>query len=306
MDKHRQKLLIVDDISINIEVLNEALEDEYEVLFATHGSDALELAVNERPDLILLDIMMPEIDGYEVCAQLKKKDCTKNIPVIFITSKSDEEDETKGLKVGAIDYIIKPFSIPIVKARVRNHMELKRRGDLLESLSMLDGLTAIPNRRRFEEYLDQEWRRSIREGTPLSLIILDIDFFKKFNDSYGHLAGDDCLKKVAATLSDSINRPADLIARYGGEEFVCVMPCTDSEGGVHVAESIRKNIMNLQIPHTQSEVAECVTVSLGLATRVPKQNSSREEFLNIADQQLYLAKSAGRNQLHYMDLGTEQ
>jgi len=302
MNKHRQKLLIVDDIPINIEVLNEALEEEYEVLFATDGKNAIEIAVNELPDLILLDIVMPDIDGYQVCSQLKNKECTKNIPIIFITSKSDEEDETKGLKVGAIDYIIKPFSIPIVKARVRNHVELKRRGDLLESLSMLDGLTGIPNRRRFEEYLDQEWRRSVRERSHLSIILLDIDFFKNFNDNYGHLAGDDCLKKVAMALNNAIRRPADLIARYGGEEFVCVMPCTKSVGGIYVAENIRKSISELRVPHSHSSVGEHVTISLGVATCIPNGDSLPEELINAADKQLYLAKSKGRNQVRGVEI----
>lgn len=210
------KLLIVDDAPINIQLLNDVLKDDVRVFFATNGSDALKIASTTIPDLILLDIMMPEMDGYEVCRKLKTDPLLRDIPVIFITAKSQQEDEATGLELGAVDYITKPFSPGIVRLRVRNHLELKRQRDLLGRLSFLDGLTGLPNRRGFDEFLSREWRRAVRNKSHISIVMIDIDKFKDYNDSYGHLAGDDCLKKVAAILENSLDRAADFVARYGG------------------------------------------------------------------------------------------
>jgi diguanylate cyclase (GGDEF)-like protein len=250
---------------------------------------------DEPPDLILLDIMMPEMDGYEVCRRLKADFRTKNIPVIFITAMNQEEDETKGLEIGAVDYITKPFSMAIVKARVRTHLELKRHRDMLENLSSLDGLTGIPNRRRFDEMLDTEWRHCLRENVFLSLIMMDIDYFKNFNDNQGHQAGDDCLKKVAMMLASSVRRPMDFVARYGGEEFVAILPKTDADGIAIVAENIRKNIESLLIPHSHSPASDYVTVSLGGAAVVPNTQLSSDILVKAADDALFQAKREGRN-----------
>ena len=228
MEPARQTVLIVDDAPANIEVLSEALSDEYEVLFATSGQDALDVAAEQHPDLILLDVMMPEMDGYEVCTRLKGDTKTQTIPIIFVTAMDHEEEETKGLNVGAIDYLAKPIRPAIVRARVRNHLELKRYRDNLECLSSTDGLTGIANRRRFDEFLDREWLRARRCQTPLSLILMDIDLFKGYNDHYGHLAGDDCLRHLAREMTACLRRPTDLVARYGGEEFACLLPDTDA------------------------------------------------------------------------------
>lgn len=297
MPSDRQTVLIVDDTSANIEVLNAILGVEYEILFATSGQDALAILADQIPDLILLDITMPEMDGYEVCRRLKADPHTRNIPVIFITSLSNEEDETRGLEVGAIDYISRPISAPVVKARVQNHLELKRYRDKLENLSAMDGLTGIPNRRRFDEFLDQEWLRGLRNQSPLSVCMMDVDFFKRFNDFYGHAAGDNCLRRVAKALASAIQRPADFVARYGGEEFVYVLPDTDANGTVALAEKFRDSVAALEIPHADSAVATYVTISGGLATAIPVENSSPAQLLDAADQLLYWAKRAGRNQI---------
>jgi PleD family two-component response regulator len=220
VDIKKQSVLIVDDMVSNIEILSGVLGSEYDVLFATSGKDALDIAHDQTPDLILLDVVMPDMDGYEVCAKLKADEKTRDIPVIFVTAMDQEEDESKGLNAGVIDYITKPVRSSIVKARVRNHLELKRYRDLLKELSTVDGLTGIPNRRRFDEVLESEWRRARRNQTPLSLLLMDIDFFKAYNDHYGHVAGDDCLRQLAKGLAEIVRRPADLVARYGGEEFV--------------------------------------------------------------------------------------
>ncbi len=295
-EMRRQRILIVDDAPENIRVLAQALKGEYKITFSTDGQHALQTAMSdEPPDLILLDIMMPEMDGYEVCRRLKSDFRTKNIPVIFITAMNQEEDETKGLEIGAVDYITKPFSMAIVKARVRTHLELKRHRDMLENLSSLDGLTGIPNRRRFDEMLDTEWRHCLRENVFLSLIMMDIDYFKNFNDNQGHQAGDDCLKKVAITLASSVRRPMDFVARYGGEEFVAILPKTDADGILVVAENIRRNIESLQIPHSHSPASAYVTVSLGGAAVIPTMQMSSDILVKAADDALFQAKREGRN-----------
>jgi len=293
----RQRVLIVDDTIVNIQILGEELGNDYEVLAATNGKDALELAQSQSPDIILLDVIMPEMDGYEVCLLLKSDPLTKAIPIIFITTMNEEESEAKGLEIGAIDYIAKPFSLPIVKARVKNHLELKEYRDHLERISMIDGLTGICNRRCFEEYLDQEWRRTIRSGNSISLMMMDIDFFKLFNDHYGHIEGDKCLKMVAQVLLGSLQRPADMVSRYGGEEFVAVLPDTDASGALVVARRLRDCINSLGIPHAYSSVAAYVTISCGVATLLSYKGLSKEDLIKQADDLLYEAKQTGRNQI---------
>ncbi|MBS4097135.1 MAG: PleD family two-component system response regulator [Sulfuricella sp.] len=295
----RPLILIVDDTPTNIQILAEALRTEYRVKVATSGKTALELAdkPESRPDLILLDVMMPEMDGYEVCRRLKENPATHDIPVIFVTAKSDVTDEEQGLRLGAMDYIVKPFHLAIVKARVENHVNLKIKTDLLESLALIDGLTGIPNRRRFDETLESAWKRAQRESTPLALIMTDIDYFKPYNDNYGHGAGDHCLKTVAKALHNSLARPNDMVARYGGEEFVAVLPDTDAEGARQLAERWCAAIAALKLPHRFSAVADHVTVSAGYAALDPVHGQSPKEFLEMADKMLYRAKEQGRNRV---------
>lgn len=303
MTVQKQKILIVDDTPGDIKILREALKSECKITFATNGEDALDMALSEiPPQLILLDIMLPGMDGYEVCRKLKASKKTQNIPVIFITAKNRDEDEAKGLGLGAVDYITKPYFLPIVKARVKTHLELKQHRDMLESLSSLDGLTGIPNRRRFDQFFDQEWKRSVRELTFLSVIMMDIDFFKAFNDNYGHCSGDDCLRQIARSLVDSLKRPTDFVARYGGEEFVAVMPKTDSEGAAFMAETMRKRIEALDIQHSYSPVSKRVTISLGTASAIPSEDSSPTDLIEAADQVLYKAKMEGRNQVKSLNM----
>ena len=297
----RQKVLIVDDVPTNIMVLNEILQNDYRIFFSTSGQNALNLAIKESPDLILLDVMMPEMDGFEVCVQLKTNVATRDIPVIFVTAMGEVADEAHGLEVGAIDYITKPISPSIVKMRVKNHLEMKRQRNLLSDLSSRDGLTGIPNRRRFDEFFEQEWRRAERVGLPLSLIMMDIDFFKPFNDNYGHSAGDVCLKKVAHALLDCVKRPADLVARYGGEEFSCILPETDIIGASSVAKDLRDHIRKLQIPHDYSKVTNHVTISIGVATVIPPYPEHYTVLIEKADKQLYRAKMEGRDRIVFED-----
>lgn len=297
MSHLRPTILVADDSPANIGFLEMILGGDYNLLFAVNGEDAVELALAETPDLILLDVVMPNMDGYEACRVLKADRRTADIPVIFVTALAQEGDETRGLELGAIDFISKPISPAVVRARVRNHLELKRQRDILTGLSFMDGLTGIANRRRFDLVLDTEWRRCTRNCAPLSLLMMDIDFFKPFNDAEGHLAGDDCLRKVATALTGVVLRPGDLLARYGGEEFVCVLSETDGAGARMVAERSQAVLAELALPHPRSAVAPVVTLSLGIATAFPSAKTEPASLIQAADAALYAAKSAGRNRV---------
>jgi len=297
MDEKQQTVLIVDDSPMNREILSATLRPEYRVFTAADGHEALEIADTISPDLILLDVVLPGMDGYEVCARLKADRYTRNIPVIFLTAQNQEKDEVKGLGLGAIDYIFKPIRPAIVRVRVRNHLELKQYRDFLEGLSATDGLTEIANRRRLDECLDVECRRAIREHTPLSLMMADIDFFKMYNDYYGHLAGDDALRKVARALKSSCQRPADLAARYGGDEFTGILPNTKADGGFNVASNFLAEVRGLCIPHPASPIEEKITISIGVATILPIPGALLSDLVQRADGMLYKAKQEGRNQV---------
>ncbi len=291
------KILIVDDAVTNIQVLAKAIGSGHTFIFATNGIDALDQAASEAPDLILLDVDMPGMDGFDVCRRLKDDPQTQSIPVIFVTGKDKEEDEARGLEIGGIDYVTKPVRPPIVRARVKNHLELKRSRDLLEQLANLDGLTGIANRRKFDERVQAEWRRAQRNRTGIALIMSDIDFFKQFNDTYGHAAGDDCLRRIAAALARAVHRPGDLVARYGGEEFVCVLPETDLPGALEVAGRARDEVAALAILHSGSTVASTVTLSMGVAVLTPSADARSDDLLRVADERLYAAKAAGRDRV---------
>ncbi len=257
------------------------------------------------PDLILLDILMPGIDGYDVCRWLKNNDDTRNIPVIFVTAISEVMDESKGFKLGAVDYITKPFHPPIIKARIKAHINLKVKSDMLEQLASLDALTNIPNRRKFDEVIAKEWKRAHRYNAALSVIMIDVDKFKEFNDNYGHATGDHCLQKIATTLKKCAKRPYDFVARYGGEEFIVILPDIDANGAQQVGEGILKAVEVLNIIHEYSDVADHVTVSLGIATMRPaKETDSYFKIVEAADQLLYAAKETGRNRVCIKDFST--
>lgn len=294
-EQEQQTILVVDDMPANIDVLVGLLENKYKVKAARTGEKALKIVRSANPpDLILLDVVMPGMSGYEVCEQLKRDSDTASIPVIFITSLNEEEDEEKGLKLGAVDYITKPFRAAIVLARIENHIKLKSYQDLLKRQSNLDGLTGLPNRRAFDELLGQEWRRGARLQSPLSLILLDIDHFKQYNDFYGHLAGDECLRQVGKQLA-TVGRSIDFVGRYGGEEFVCILPHTHAEGAVKVAERLQQAVNELTIAHERSSAAEHVTISMGVATVIPQESGEPESLVGKADDLLYEAKGGGRN-----------
>ncbi|MFC1750004.1 diguanylate cyclase domain-containing protein [Pseudomonadota bacterium] len=291
-----QKLLIVDDVPVNIEVLAGLLEQPmYQILKAGSGQEAINITREQQPDLILLDVSMPEMDGYQVCSQLKHDPLTRDIPIIFVTANVDEDSETQGLEMGAVDYITKPIRPAILQARVRTHLELKRQRDVLALKCDLDALTTIANRRLFDETLYKEWARAQRDGHSIALIMADVDYFKSLNDEHGHLVGDECLKQIASALDFATERPTDLAARYGGDEFACVLPNTDIEGAVSVAEKIRQSIIALEITFMVSHIKKRLTMSLGVACITPSKENSYKTLIDSADKALYSAKKKGRN-----------
>ncbi|MBU3144588.1 diguanylate cyclase domain-containing protein [Clostridium sp. CF012] len=314
-------ILIVDDRPENLFVLENLLENmNCNIIKATSGNEALSLMLDYDFALVLLDVQMPDMDGFETAELMRSSGRTRYIPVIFVTAISNEQKCIfKGYEVGAVDYLFKPIEPVILQSKVRVFIELHSQKKLveeqsrllqlkiqelielradnfrLENLSICDGLTGISNRRHFDQYLEIAWKNSIRSGKPISLVMADIDYFKAYNDNYGHLKGDESLIKVAKTMASSVKRPLDMVARYGGEEFAVILPETDMNGATIVAEDIRKNIEALAITHNYSNITPYITLSLGVATMIPSHFNSMEEFVDNADKALYKAKSHGRN-----------
>jgi diguanylate cyclase (GGDEF)-like protein len=290
-----QKVLVADDDAINREVLAEMLKPEYTVLLAKDGIQALDRAARHVPDLILLDVLMPDMDGFEVLRRLRADPRTADIAVIFVSGLGRPEDEAQGLKLGASDYISKPFNATVVMARVALHLQMVRQRRMLERLAHVDGLTELANRRRFDEVFDQEFQRARRNGTPLSVALLDIDAFKQYNDHYGHPAGDRALRAVARAAHACVQRPGDLAARYGGEELVLLMPETDAGQARALMDRLRDALSRLAIEHVASPVAPVLTASVGGATLLPGEDTAA--LFAAADAHLYRAKQAGRNRV---------
>ncbi|WP_050570790.1 diguanylate cyclase domain-containing protein [Dickeya zeae] len=291
----RPKVLVVDDQPINIHILNDVLADQFEVLMATNGERALEQARSQKPDLILLDIVMPGMDGYEVCRRLKAEPLTELIPVIFVTSQTETEVEAQGFEVGAVDFISKPVNPAIVRARVTTQLTLKLYMDNMRDIAWIDGLTGLHNRRRFDEMLHSYWDQCLREARPVTLLMMDVDFFKRYNDQYGHQAGDECLYRIAMAIKQNLRRPLDMCFRYGGEEFACLLPFTESGGGCQRAEAILQSVRQLAIPHQASDTAPFVTLSIGVDCQIPTADTGWETLLHNADSALYQSKALGRN-----------
>jgi len=297
-------ILIVDDSINNIELLSDILGDDYEVLFAISGHKALEMISKSLPDLILLDVVMPSMDGYEVISLLKSDPKTAHIPVIFITAKSGKDDMIKGFKLGAVDYISKPFEVEEVKVRVKTHIEnqlllkaLHNANHQLEQLSRVDALTGVANRRHFDEFLHQILNRSKRHSALISLLIIDIDFFKLFNDYYGHQQGDSCLIKVAQQLNDFAQRDGELACRYGGEEFAIVLSEMSAAEALEHALKCQQSVHALQIQHEKSNCNPYVTISMGIISQTISAETTAESLIKKADAALYKAKESGRNQV---------
>ena len=291
----RPLILVIDDSPESIRLLSGLILDKGEVLFATSGEAGLNLARQRRPDLILLDVEMPDLSGYEVCRQLKDDPDTCDIAVMIVTSHHSSAHEVQALESGAIDFLTKPLAPAVVRARVQTQLTLKSQADALHRQAMLDGLTGLYNRAYFHEHLELEWRRHQRQRAPLGFALLDVDFFKAFNDQYGHVAGDACLRRVAAALMASTRRPAEFVVRYGGEEFAIVMPNTPREEIGRFGDWICQQVQALAIPHRGSSAAPIVTLSAGLAVMVPAPDLGWSDLIERADRALYRAKQEGRN-----------
>ena len=286
-------VLIIDDHETIVMTLEKILRHDYTIFAALNGPDGIRLAKKYLPDVILLDILMLDMDGYTVLTELKKSDITKHIPVIFLTALTSDADEEKGLLLGAVDYIAKPFSPSIVKLRLNSQIKILNQIRTIEKLSLSDQLTGLPNRRAFEERIKIEWARAIREKNPISILITDIDKFKDYNDTYGHLQGDAVLKAIGKAFSGVIKRAADFIARWGGEEFIIVLPNTNSAGALDIAEQIRKSAEAAKIPCSNGVITN-ITVSIGVNSREPP-SGKLNDFFQGADIALYDAKRKGRN-----------
>jgi diguanylate cyclase (GGDEF)-like protein len=304
------KILVVDDSrTIRASLATLLSRMGHQVIEAENGELALEVYSREKPDLLLVDVMMPVLDGYEAAKRLRRDHPDDWVPIIFLSSMEADQDLDRAIEAGGDDYLVKPVSFVVLNAKIRalHRLESMRRklvgltselagaNRTLEALAHMDGLTGIANRRHFDNYLPTELLRSARSRAPLSLVMIDIDHFKTYNDHYGHQAGDQCLKRVAGELRAAVRRPADLAARYGGEEFAMVLPETPLDGALQVASSIAERVAALEIAHAGSSTHRALTLSQGVATFQPGDVLSCERLIEHADKALYLAKEQGRN-----------
>jgi len=287
-------ILIVDDDPAIIVSTSKALKGLGQIIFAVNGKSALSLAQEKLPDVILLDAEMPEMNGFEVCKELKLNKDTADIPVIFITSRTEDGFEEQVFNQGASDYISKPLNPHVVVARTSLQINYRRALKRLEYLSITDGLTGLHNRRSFDEKFALEFKRAKRTHIPIALLMLDIDQFKQYNDQFGHIVGDTCIQKIAELLQDSTQRPSDFVTRYGGEEFTIVLPDTDLKGAAHFAQSLLKRVTDAKIPHAPNAQRELVTVSIGYNAISPPFEVAPEWLLESADAALFKAKQSGR------------
>ena len=311
------KILIADDTPTQLLLVRKHIERlGHQCITAANGAQALALFRSESPDLVLMDVIMPDMDGYTVTRAIREIEADQSwTPVIFLTGMNSEEDLKAGIDAGGDDYLAKPFSPMVLAAKIKAmarlygmRMELARTtqalsdaNQVLTRLTAIDGLTGVANRRRFDEALRIEWLSAARESSALSLLMIDIDHFKAFNDGYGHLAGDDCLRRVAATIQQALCRPADLLARYGGEEFAVLLPGTPASGALQVARQVCQNVRELNLCHKHNP-AKPLTVSVGACTVMPDHGGDEQTLVSLADEQLFLAKRAGRDQV--MTCGT--
>jgi len=296
--KKKATILIVDDTPFNIHILAKALIEAYEVKIATNGPAALKIIEQDKkPDLILLDIMMPDMDGYEVCRRIKQNPSSWDIPVVFITAKEGHQDQKKGFDLGAEDFIHKPFQLSLVLTRIDMLLRLTRISRRLEQVALVDPLTEIPNQSALEKAVEQELQSAKQDQKSISLLMIDIDHFKAFNDHYGHGVGNMCLRKIAYTLENSINHEKDLVGRYSGAKYMVVLSHCDQDRAIDMAEIIRQNIEQLNMPYEHSSVSNHVTVSIGVISVSHEIVITRSEMFNKAEQMLHDAKQAGRNRV---------
>lgn len=313
------KVLIVEDTVTSATLIRQMLgKMGLSAVHARDGRSGIEAFAREKPDLVLLDVIMPDLDGFEVAQQIRRMEQGGEwTPIIFLSARASDEDLARGIEAGGDDYLVKPVSETVLRAKVGAMQRIVKMRDTLVQvtqqldaanrelarLSSIDGLTGIANRRRFDEALRHEWRRAARSALPMSMLLLDADEFKAFNDGYGHLAGDECLRDLARLLESSLRRPSDLVARYGGEEFAIILPETAAAGALAVAEAVMAALREAAIPHGHSSVSPFLTVSIGVATALPERGDEHgyELLITLADEALYKAKRGGRNRIVQAD-----
>lgn len=313
------KVLVVEDTVTSATLICQMLAKMgLQTARARNGEEGLEAFRREKPDLVLLDVIMPDMDGYEVARRIRESEQGVDwTPIIFLSARANDEDLATGIAAGGDDYLIKPVSEIVLRAKLdamrrivtmrSTLVQLTRKLDEanreLERLNAIDGLTGVANRRRFDETLRHEWRRAARGGHPLSLLFIDVDEFKQFNDGNGHVAGDECLRDLARLLQATLRRPSDLLARYGGEEFAVILPETDAAGATAVAGSLLAAVREAAIPHGYSDVSALLTISIGVATAVPERgdDNGQDVLVTVADEALYKAKRAGRDRMVMAD-----
>lgn len=293
----KPNILILDDSPATTSTLVRMLASDFRVQRVPDGQHVLDVArrADPIPDLILLDVTSPPRTAFELCRQLKADEMTQAVPVVLITEREDHGDEERGLRLGAAACIARPYRLDVAKARIRQQVRVKVNNDLLERYAQQDSLTGLANRRRFDLALDIEWRRCLRERQPLSLLLLDVDCFKEFNDNYGHRAGDQCLRRIAQELERQVTRPGDLLARHVGEQFAVLLPGTDLAGARNLGEKLRTAITQLNIPHQRRDGLRRITLSAGCTSALPGPDLNRHQMREIADDQLRAAKKAGRD-----------
>ena len=304
-------ILLVDDTRTEQHIMTVRLNDMgHDVICCSNGKEAIDLYNQYDFDLVLMDVIMPIMDGYEAAQEIRKHR-DNWVPIIFLSGRTDPDDIAAGIEAGGDDYLTKPVDETILAAKMsamqriaamRHRLisvsnDLEKANDELQKLANADGLTGLANRRIIDEYLEKETARSIRSDHPIAVIMIDLDNFKLYNDNYGHIAGDSCLKKVSKVLKNSVRRPEDLVGRYGGEEFCVILPNTDMNGASFVAERIRSDVEGLNIPHAKNITGSVVTLSVGISSRVPGSKSTATQLLSNADKALYKAKSSGKNQV---------
>jgi diguanylate cyclase (GGDEF)-like protein len=288
-------ILIIEDNPSDLRVLGNLVNHLGEVIFATTGESGLILAQLRKPDLILLDVELPDINGLKICSELKKLPETEDSAIIFVTANNEESAEVSALEAGAVDYICKPYIAQVVRARVKTHLTLKKQATELQELANKDGLTGVFSRRYFEYQTRVEINRHARQCSPLSLVLIDVDHFKSYNDHYGHLKGDTCLKTIAHTLQNNSRRPGEFVARYGGEEFVAILPNTNYREAEKYGRWICERIRSLALPHENAPSGKYISISAGMITVTPDPTTQLDSLVSEADKALYQAKEAGRD-----------
>jgi len=315
-------ILIVDDDPVVIKLMGRILTGTADLRFATNGSDAIRMLRESPPDLVLLDAEMPGISGFKVFDAIREEPELADVAAIFVTSHSEAPFEISAFEMGAADFIAKPVEAQVLLARVKTQLRMKRMADELRRTATVDGLTGVGNRRHFDELLEREWQRARRHGTPLALLLIDVDHFKLYNDRYGHPAGDACLKTVAEALVATVHRTGDFVARCGGEEFGIILPQTNRAGAERVAQRVLDAIDALAILHEASSSSPHVTVSVGVSSYDLESAAhfkpgaisrfrdgmpiryTESELVLAADKALYAAKRAGRARAHVLDIGS--